>query len=79
MALESDLEMAKLEIAFWESCQWVRASSVALQKIHSFLMKELWELEAGKSRALSSRIREMEQEVVNMEVSSTEEAHISFQ
>lgn len=66
--LESDLELARLETTFWESCQAVRASSVALHKIHAFLMKELLDLEADKRRALSQRIGQMELEVADMKV-----------
>ena len=67
--LEEDLELARLETAFWESCQAVRASSVALHKIHAFLMKELLDLEADKRRALTLRIGQMESEVTEMKVS----------
>ena len=67
--LEEDLELARLETAFWESCQAVRASSVALHKIHAFLMKELLDLEADKRRALAQRIGQMESEVAEMKVS----------
>ena len=67
--LERDLKLAQLETTFWESCQAVRASSVALHKIHAFLMQELLELEADKRRALSQRMGEMEAEVTEMKVS----------
>ena len=67
--LEKDLELARLETSFWESCQAVRASSVSLHKIHAFLMSELLELEAEKRRALSQRMGEMETEVAEMKVS----------
>lgn len=66
--LESDLELARLETAFWESCQAVHTSSVALHKIHAFLMGELLALEADKTRALSQRIGDMETEVAEMKV-----------
>lgn len=68
--LERDLELARLETTFWESCQAVRASSVALHKIHAFLMKELLELEADKRRALSRRVSQMEDEVAEIKVRS---------
>ena len=66
--LESDLELARLETAFWESCQAVHISSVALHKIHAFLMGELLALEADKMRALSQQLEEMESEVAEMKV-----------
>ena len=67
--LEKDLELARLETAFWESCQAVRASSVSLHKIHAFLMQELLDLEADKRRALSQRVVEMAAEAAEMKVS----------
>lgn len=66
--LKGDLELARLETTFWESCQAVRASSVALYKIHAFLMKELLELEADKRRSLSQRVSQMEDEVAEIKV-----------
>ena len=67
--LERDLELAKLETAFWESCQAVRASSAALHKIHGFLMEEMLELESDKRRSLSRRVEAMELAVAEMKVS----------
>ena len=67
--VERDLELARLETAFWESCQAVRASSVALHKIHAFLMGELLDVEADKRLALCRRVGEMEMEVAEMKVS----------
>ena len=66
--LEKDLELARLETAFWESCQAVRSSSVALRKIHAFLMGELLDVEAEKRRTLSRRVDDMEMEVAEMKV-----------
>ena len=66
--LEKDLKLARLETAFWESCQGVRTSSVALRRIHAFLMGELLEVEADKRRALSRRVNDMEVDLAEMKV-----------
>lgn len=66
--LEKDLHLAKLETAFWESCQAVRTSSVALRRIHTFLMGELLDVEADKRRALSRRVDDMEVDLAEMKV-----------
>ena len=68
--LVKELKLARLETAFWESCQAVRTSSVSLRRIHAFLMGELLEVEADKRRTLSRRVDDMEVDLAEMKVRS---------
>lgn len=66
--LEKDIELARLEAAFWESTHGVRSSNVALRTIQSSLMEELLDLEVDKRRCLTRRVEDMELEFAHMKV-----------